>query len=206
MKNPVWRSSDIVITLITRLIMMRLQGLPGNKHDLRDQQASLAPYGYRGDTRENCFEILRCCRKYDLPLLLSSDSHGPEHIGDFTCAAEFVHQAMFPEQLILNNQLPRLKVFLQTREWSSVFFRQITAIVTPKQNRPVQTQEYTFSCIWTDLFLFFPLLPYNFRKLAIFTCNISEVLSSVRKLAFGAVFDPAFRKAKITTTFISQCI
>ena len=79
-------------------------------------EASLAPYGYRGDTRENCFEILRCCRKYDLPLLLSSDSHGPEHIGDFTCAAEFVHQAMFPEQLILNNQLPRLKVFLQTRE------------------------------------------------------------------------------------------
>ena len=65
--------------------------------------------------RENCYEILRCCRKYHLPLLLSSDSHGPEHIGDFTCAAEFVHQAMFPEQLILNNQLPRLKVFLQTR-------------------------------------------------------------------------------------------
>ena len=79
-------------------------------------EASLAPYGYRGDTREICFEILRCCRKYDLPLLLSSDSHGPEHIGDFTCAAEFVHQAMFPEQLILNNQIPRLKVFLQTRE------------------------------------------------------------------------------------------
>ena len=78
-------------------------------------EASLAPYGYRGDTRENCYEILRCCRKYHLPLLLSSDSHGPEHIGDFTCAAEFVHQAMFPEQLILNNQLPRLKVFLQTR-------------------------------------------------------------------------------------------
>ena len=77
-------------------------------------EASLAPCGYRGDTRENCFEILRCCRKYDLPLLLSSDSQ--EHIGDFTCAAEFVHQAMFPEQLILNNQLPRLKVFLQTRE------------------------------------------------------------------------------------------
>ena len=79
-------------------------------------EASLAPHGYRGDTRENCFEILRCCRKYHLPLLLSSDSHGPEHIGDFTYAADFVHQAMFPESLILNNQIPRLKVFLQTRQ------------------------------------------------------------------------------------------
>lgn len=79
-------------------------------------EASLAPYGYRGDTRENNREILRCCSKYQVPILLSSDSHGAEHIGDFTYAAEFVHEAMFPENLIFNNQLPNLKVFLQTRE------------------------------------------------------------------------------------------
>lgn len=78
-------------------------------------EASLAPYGYRGDTRENSREILRCCQKYDIPVVLSSDSHGSEHIGDFTFAAEFVHRLMFPESLILNNQIPRLKVFLQTR-------------------------------------------------------------------------------------------
>lgn len=78
-------------------------------------EASLAPYSYRGDTRENSLEILRCCLRYQVPLLLSSDSHGTEHIGDFTCASDFVHSAMFPESLILNNQLPRLKVFLQTR-------------------------------------------------------------------------------------------
>lgn len=78
-------------------------------------EASLAPYGYRGDTRANNREILRCCLKYRIPILLSSDSHGAEHIGDFTFASEFVHEARFPEILILNNQLPRLKVFLQTR-------------------------------------------------------------------------------------------
>lgn len=78
-------------------------------------EASLAPYGYRGDTRANNAEILRCCRKYQIPIVLSSDSHGPEHVGDFTYAAEFVHEAMFPESLILNNQIPRLKVFLQTQ-------------------------------------------------------------------------------------------
>lgn len=78
-------------------------------------EASLAPYGYRGDTRENNRKILRCCVKYQVPILLSSDSHGSGHIGDFTYASDFVHMAMFPESLILNNQLPRLKVFLQTR-------------------------------------------------------------------------------------------
>lgn len=78
-------------------------------------EASLAPYGYRGDTRNNCAEILRCCRKHLVPLVLSSDSHGAEHIGDFTYAADFVHQAMFPEGLILNNQIPKLKMLLSIR-------------------------------------------------------------------------------------------
>lgn len=79
-------------------------------------EASLAPYGYRGDTRANDLKILHCCETYDLPLILSSDSHGLTHIGDFTCAAELVHSTAFPEDLILNNQLPRLKSFLQWRD------------------------------------------------------------------------------------------
>lgn len=77
-------------------------------------EASLAPYGYRGDTHNNCMEILRCCLKYKVPIILSSDSHGTEHIGDFSYASNFVHEAKFPETLILNNQIPYLKTFLQT--------------------------------------------------------------------------------------------
>lgn len=78
-------------------------------------EASLAPYGYRGDTTANTRELLRCCLKYQVPVVLSSDSHGTGHIGDFTYASDFVHEAMFPESLIYNNQFPKLKVFLQTR-------------------------------------------------------------------------------------------
>lgn len=82
---------------------------------LEINEASLAPYSYRGNTRDNCKKILYYCQKYQVPIVLSSDSHGKEHVGDFTYAAEFVHQHMFPECLILNNQIPKLKVFLQTR-------------------------------------------------------------------------------------------
>lgn len=82
---------------------------------LEINEASLAPYGYRGDTRPASMEILRCCQKYQVPILLSSDSHGCAHIGDFTCSAAFVHEAAFPESLILNNQIPRLKALLQAR-------------------------------------------------------------------------------------------
>ena len=82
---------------------------------LEINEASLAPYGYRGDTRANCAQILACCRKHLVPIVLSSDSHGAEHIGDFTYAADFVHEAMFPESLILNNQIPKLKMLLSIR-------------------------------------------------------------------------------------------
>ena len=78
-------------------------------------EASLAPYGYRGDTRANNQEILKYCMKYEIPIVLSSDSHGGGHIGDFTCAAEFVHEMMFPEKMILNNDIPRLKMILSER-------------------------------------------------------------------------------------------
>lgn len=86
-----------------------------NQVILEVNEASLAPYGYRGDTKENCAAILFYCRKYLVPIVLSSDSHGAEHIGDFTYGADFVHQAMFPESLILNNQIPKLKMLLSIR-------------------------------------------------------------------------------------------
>ena len=78
-------------------------------------EASLMPDGYRGDTRANNKEILRCCRKLEIPIVLSSDSHGAEHVGEFTYGAEFVHEMMFPERLILNNDIPRLKMILSER-------------------------------------------------------------------------------------------
>ncbi len=83
---------------------------------LEINEASLRPGSYRGDTTETSRALLRSCVKYQVPILLSSDSHGSEHVGDFTYAAAFVHQELFPEHLILNNQLPKLKVFLLTHD------------------------------------------------------------------------------------------
>ncbi|MBR2766419.1 MAG: PHP domain-containing protein [Blautia sp.] len=71
-------------------------------------EASLRPDGYRGDTTANCMEILKCCRRLELPVILSSDSHGTDRIGDFTHAEAMVHNALFPEGLILNNLLPEI--------------------------------------------------------------------------------------------------
>ena len=78
-------------------------------------EASLAPYGYRGDTRPNCRRILELCLQYQVPVLLSSDNHGISHIGDFTYGKAFAKDCNFPPDLILNSQIPRLLSFLMKR-------------------------------------------------------------------------------------------
>jgi putative hydrolase len=71
---------------------------------LEVNNSSLSPDGYRGDTRENNRALLAACRKHQVPVLLSSDSHGPAHIGDFTFAEAMVRETGFPEELILNSR------------------------------------------------------------------------------------------------------
>lgn len=75
--------------------------------------SSLSPDGYRGDVRENVRTILNLCKKYNHPVVLSSDSHGVKHVGDFTYALELVKEMNFPEGLILNYSYKRFKSFIE---------------------------------------------------------------------------------------------
>lgn len=65
--------------------------------------SSLRPDGYRGNTHENAKSILAVCKKHGLPIVLSSDSHGQEHVGDFTYAEALIKEMDFPDSLILNH-------------------------------------------------------------------------------------------------------
>ena len=74
---------------------------------LEINNSSLSPDGYRGNTKANNLMILNLCKHFHYPVLLSSDSHGPEHVGDFSYALELVKLAEMPEELILNYSLWR---------------------------------------------------------------------------------------------------
>lgn len=75
--------------------------------------ASLSPDGYRGDVKENVLAILELCKKLWCPIVISSDSHGTAHVGDFTYAAEIVRKVSFPEPLIMNKNLKQFKSFIE---------------------------------------------------------------------------------------------
>ena len=87
--------------------------------------ASIMPGGYRGNTIENNVKMLSWCAYYEVPVLLSSDSHGPSHVGD-VAAAEVLLQTYqsyldFPEWLIMSYDVARFLDYLQLP--FSYFFR-----------------------------------------------------------------------------------
>lgn len=64
--------------------------------------ASLTPDAYRKGGQKNCKTILSICQELDLPILLSSDSHGKDHIADVSLALQLLNECAFPPRLVLN--------------------------------------------------------------------------------------------------------
>lgn len=82
---------------------------------LEINNSSLSPDGYRGDTRFNDLMILNLCKHFHHPVVLSSDSHGTKHVGDFSCALEFAELSGMPESLIMNYSAKTFKRFLEKK-------------------------------------------------------------------------------------------
>lgn len=74
--------------------------------------ASLLPDAYRQDGRKNCRIILELCKKLGLPVLLSSDSHGKDHIADVGCALALLSECSFPPHLVINGSTELLRQIL----------------------------------------------------------------------------------------------
>lgn len=75
--------------------------------------SSLSPEGYRGDVRENVRQILQFCKKHECQVVVSSDSHGTEHVGDFQYAMEMIQECGVPGNLIVNRTVKEFKSFVE---------------------------------------------------------------------------------------------
>ena len=82
---------------------------------LEINNSSLSPDGYRGNTRPNAASILEWCSRLGHPVVLSSDSHGTGHIGDFCYALALIEETGFSRSLILNDSLDAFKAFIALR-------------------------------------------------------------------------------------------
>lgn len=80
---------------------------------LEVNNSSLRPGGFRQNTKENATKMLECCKKYGTMVVLGTDSHVDETIADYTYVNQVLEETSFPEELIANTSLKKLKASLK---------------------------------------------------------------------------------------------
>ena len=63
---------------------------------------SLAPQRKKTIAITNSLQLLRLCKKYDVPLILGSDAHISFQIADYSHVIPLVEEVGFPDELIMN--------------------------------------------------------------------------------------------------------
>ena len=69
---------------------------------LEINNSSLNPVRKKLTARANNLEILRLCKRYEVPVILSSDAHFAHSIGNFDFLRPLLQETEFPEGLIMN--------------------------------------------------------------------------------------------------------
>ena len=66
--------------------------------------SSLNPRRGKASAHDNNVEILRLCKKYEVPIILGSDAHISFLIADYTFAYPLLDETGFPDALIMNDK------------------------------------------------------------------------------------------------------
>ena len=69
---------------------------------LEINSSSMIPSRHKEVARPNNLEILRLCRKYDVPVILGSDAHISFSIADYRYALPLLAETDFPDELVMN--------------------------------------------------------------------------------------------------------
>ena len=65
-------------------------------------------------TADNYKEIIRICKKYEVPVVVNTDAHFCGLVGDVTQSEKLLTEQNFPEKLIINADWDRLKQFINS--------------------------------------------------------------------------------------------
>lgn len=69
---------------------------------LEINNSSLNPRRNKETATRNNLEILRLCKKYDVPVILSSDAHISYSIADYSFIWPLLQETEFPDELVIN--------------------------------------------------------------------------------------------------------
>lgn len=63
-------------------------------------------------TRENYIEIIRLCKKFEVPVIVNSDAHISLQVGKVPTALQMLADQNFPEKLVINADWDRLREYV----------------------------------------------------------------------------------------------
>lgn len=75
--------------------------------------SSLNPYRGKKLAHPYFLSMLRLCRKYSHPIIISSDAHHTSQLCDHQYADKLIEEANFPEELILNDKVDEFLNFIK---------------------------------------------------------------------------------------------
>jgi putative hydrolase len=79
---------------------------------LEVNNSSLSPISFRPGCLENYRRMLPLCMEYGVPVIVDSDAHDPDAVGDFSLAINVLEEVGFDQDLILNTDAQKVKQFL----------------------------------------------------------------------------------------------
>ena len=77
---------------------------------LEVNNSSLEKKEYRLNCYENYRTMLKLCKEYRVPIIVSSDAHDPSWVGKFDLAIQLLEEMKIDEELILNNDVEKLRL------------------------------------------------------------------------------------------------
>jgi putative hydrolase len=82
---------------------------------LEVNHTSLKPDAYRVNARENYHQMLSLCKEYGVMVALGTDAHVDAAVGEYPYAYQLLEEEHFPEELVANTSLEKLKELLQKK-------------------------------------------------------------------------------------------
>lgn len=79
---------------------------------LEVNHTSLKPDAYRVNARENYHQMLTLCKEYGVMVALGTDAHVDALVGEYPYAYRLLEEENFPEKLVANTSVEKLKSLL----------------------------------------------------------------------------------------------
>ncbi len=79
---------------------------------LEINNSSLKPIRKKMTARDNNIEIMRLCKRYEVPVILGSDAHISFDIANYEYLPPLLQETEFPDALIVNTSIERFKAYL----------------------------------------------------------------------------------------------